>query len=303
MPVGAGLLGKTPAMLNTLILTPFFMTLNPHATPVRSMELLDALERGWHCSAVLEEGDAGEHVLVVQVDNPGTGVNLLVDAGTAFQGPDDIQPSVIMEDMMVYVPPGSSEIVLGHPGCGAASRGSAGVGTAFDEGVYMISEELGRVLDRMNADADRFAHARQDMVWVYTDDHGYSSVYVEEQDQAALMALLEEEVEGFEAPGYAVRYREPEPEDEGRFTGEAMEMRCAVRVVLQRPERCRIVLITPEGEHLVMMENFMLHQGLQDITLTVGLEGYPAGDYTFEVEGQQTRRTHFTKEVTLQGQG
>lgn len=273
------------------------------AEAVAQLDLLDAMERGWGCHAVKRETGLFENVLVLELRNPGRPVQLKIEAGTAFHGPDGIQPAVVTEDLMVYVPNGTIEQIVERQVCGDAHSASGGAGTVYDAGITMVSPELGAVLDRMNAELPSATSAIQDMVWVYTNDHSVSSVYVDEADQAKLMRICAEEMAGFEEPGYAVQYREPEPGDEGRFTGEAIEMRCEVLLVLQRPEQCRVVLVQPNGERMVMMENFAMHRGQQAITLTVGLEGYPPGQYAFEVQGQQTRQTHFHKDILIQGQG
>lgn len=295
--------------LTIMLLTPLLPLPEPEvvgeghapAAEVAQLDLLDAMEQGWACHAVMKETGFLEHALVLELYNPGRPVQLKVEAGTAFQGPEGVQPVVVTEDLMVYVPNGTIEQIIEKRACGNAVSGSGGAGTVYDAGIKQVSPELGAILDRMNAELDFPSSAIQDMVWVYTNDYSVSSVYVDEADQAALMRICAEEMAGFEEPGYAVEYREPEPEEGGRFTGEAIEMRCEVFLVLQRPERCRVVLVQPNGERMVMMENFSMHRGEQAITLTLGLEGYPPGQYAFEVEGQQTRQTHFHKDILIQG--
>ena len=264
------------------------------------LEFRQALAQGWTYDAVLEETQEGDQ-LSVTVWNPGPATTVLLDAGLVFQGPDDIQPPVIMEDILVDVPRGEGLILIPNPGCGNAILASPGEGLAFNGGVEMLDEELARVLDRMNAGDPGLAAGRQDMVWVYTNAHDFSSVYVDDSVAGELDAILDEEVAGFEAPGYAVKYREPTEEDEGMFTGEAMEIRCELNMVLQQGEPCRVVMVQPDGERIEMMEGFALRSGPHDVTLTMAFEGYPAGAYQLRVEGMRSGLAHFEREVTLQG--
>ena len=269
-----------------------------HAEP---LDFVEAMEQGWTYAAELESAGGVERLLVT-VTNPGRLRTLQLDAGLVFQGPDEFQPPVVMEDLLVDVPRGEHQIVVMHPGCGNAILASAEHGMAFNEGVAHISEELGRVMDRMNDGGGALDDGLQDMVWVYTNGHGFSSVYVDGGEASALNAILEEEVGGYEAPGYAVKYREPEEEDEGRFTGEAMEIRCELTMVLQQGELCRVVMVQPDGER-IEMDGFELRPGPHNVTLTMGFEGYPPGAYQLRVEGMRSGLAHFEREVTLQGRG
>lgn len=268
-----------------------------HAEP---LDFVEAMEQGWTYTAELESA-SGVESLVVTVTNPGHARTLQIDAGLVFQGPDEFQPPVVMEDLLVDVPHGEHQIVVMNPGCGNAILASAEHGMAFNEGVAHISEELGRVLDRMNDGGGALDEGLQDMVWVYTNAHDFASVYVDVDAAGALNAILEEEVDGYEAPGYAVQYRESDEEDEGRFTGEAMEIRCELTMVIQRGEPCRVVMVQPDGERIEMMEGLDLRSGPHDITLTMGFEGYPPGAYQLRVEGMRSGQPHFEREVTLQG--
>ena len=267
-----------------------------------ALDFVEAMEQGWTYAAAMESADGAER-LRVTVINPGHARTLSLEAGLMFQGPDGVQPPVVMEDLLVQVPRGEHQFVVMSPGCGHASLASAEHGMAFNEGVAHISEELGRVMDRMNDGGGALDEGLQDMVWVYTNAHDFASVYVDDAVAGELNAILEEEVDGYEAPGYAVQYREPDEEDEGRFTGEAMEIRCALNMVLQQGEPCRVVMVQPDGERIEMMEGLALSSGPQDVTLTMGFEGYPPGAYQLRVEGMRSGLAHFEREVTLQGRG
>ena len=263
---------------------------------------MDAVERGWTYSATLMEGEA-EPLFIVTVDNPGADAQVLFNAGTAFAGPDDIQPAVVTEDLMVFVPAGTSQEVILASACGAAMAMSGSTETEYENGVYLISEELARVLDRVNDDLIDPGMAVQDLIWVYTDDHDFATVYVEESDQPTLMHILGEEVEDFTEPGYAIQYREPDPDEGRRFSGEAMEARCEVHVNLPRAMTCRVVLLQPDGERLEMMSGVDMHTGRHEFFLTIGLEGYPPGDYTLQLEGERFGQTLFSRDLHLQGRG
>ena len=278
-------------------------TLTPSAlVDSEPLDFVEAMEQGWTYAAELESAGGVERLLVT-VTNPGRARTLQLDAGLVFQGPDEFQPPVVMEDLLVDVPRGEHQIVVMHPGCGNAILASAEHGMAFNDGVSHISEELGRVMDRMNDSGGALDEGLQDMVWVYTNAHGFSSVYVDDSVAGELNAILDEEVDGYEAPGYAVKYREPEEEDQGRFTGEAMEIRCELNMVLQQGEPCRVVMVQPDGERIEMMEGFALRSGPHDVTLTMAFEGYPPGAYQLRVEGMRSGMAHFEREVTLQGRG
>jgi hypothetical protein len=248
------------------------------------------------------EGEAMP-LFIVTIDNPGADAEVLFNAGTAFAGPDDIQPAVVTEDLMVFVPAGTSQEVILSSACGAAMAMSGSTGTEYENGVYQISEELARVLDRVNAELTDPGMAVQELVWVYTDDHDFASVYVDEVDQPMLMHILGDEVEDFEEPGYAIQYREPDPDEGRRFSGEAMEARCEVHVNLPRAMTCRVVLLQPDGERLEMMSGVDMRTGSHEFFLTIGLEGYPPGDYTLQLEGEQFGQTLFSRDLHLQGRG
>jgi hypothetical protein len=263
---------------------------------------VDAVERGWTYTATLMEGEDFP-LFIVTIDNPGADAEVLFNAGTAFAGPDDIQPAVVTEDLMVFVPAGRSQEVILSNACGAAMAMSGSTGTEYEEGVYLISEELARVLDRVNEELIDPGMAVQDLVWVYTDDHDFASVYVDDSDQPMLMEILGEEVQDFAEPGYAIQYREPDPDDGRRFSGEAMEARCEVHVNLPRAMSCRVVLLQPDGERLEMMTGVDMSTGRHAFFLTIGLEGYPPGDYTLQLEGERFGQTLYSRDLHLQGRG
>lgn len=265
------------------------------------LDFVEAMEQGWTYSATLDS--EGEDMLLVNVTNPGRARTLQLDAGVVFQGPDEFQPPVVMKDLLVDVPRGEHTIVVMHPGCGNAHLASAEHGMAFNNGVSHISEELGRVMDRMNAGCGALDEGLQDMVWVYTNDHGFESVYVEGEAVDALADILEEEVDGYEAPGYAVKYREPAEGDQGRFTGEAMEVRCDIRLDMEGTEDVRVVMVQPDGERIEMMGGVHMRSGPLTFSLTMGFEGYPPGSYSLRIEGERTGLAHFEREVVLEGRG
>lgn len=272
------------------------------SAPQAQLDFIDALDRGWRYSAVLEDSESGES-FVVTVTNPGSGTYLLFDAGTAFAGPDDIQPAVVTEDLLVFIPAGATKQVALTHACGSAYADSGMPGTRYEEGVGAISKELAHILDRFHEELSEPDIAVQDLVWVYTDAHDVASIYVKEADQAALMRILDEEVKDFEAPGYAIQYKEPESEEGARFTGEAMEARCEVHVNLPSAMSCKVVLLQPDGGRLDMMSGVEMSTGRHEFFLTIGLEGYPPGDYTLQLEGERFGQTLFSRDIRLQGRG
>lgn len=278
----------------------FSSAVGPPITASSPLDLLDALGRGWTCEATSES--MGDQVRLVMT-NPGQGAELLIDAGTVFKGPYDVQPAVVTEDVLVYVPSGGTQELLISGACGAADAMAASEGVVFDQGVYKLPDELCRILDRIWRELDEPERAAQDLVWVYTDDHGFESVFVQDQDQEVWLDILEEEVQDFEDPGYAVQYREPEPEEGGRFTGEAMEARCNVTVNLPHKMACRVVLLQPDGERIELMSNMDITAGPHEFFLTIGLDGYPSGAYTLQLESERHGNTLFSRELTLESQG
>ena len=278
----------------------FSSVAEPPSTAGSPLDLLDALDRGWTCEATSRS--MGEAVRLVIV-NPGQGAELLIDAGTIFQGPDSVQPAVVTEDILVYVPSGEAQELLISAACGAADAMSASDDVVFDQGVSKPSKDLCRILDRINLDLESPELVAQDLVWVYTDGHGFESVYVPDEEQEVWLDILKDEVQDFEDPGYAVQYREPEPEEEGRFTGEAMEARCTVTVNLPYPMACRVVLVQPDGERIALMSNMDITAGRHEFYLTIGLEGYPSGAYTVQLESERHGNTIFSRDITLEGQG
>lgn len=258
---------------------------------------MEAIGRGWGYSAVDGFGDT----LLLTLTNPGRDAHILVDAGTVFFGPDEYQPAVISEDILVFVPSGAT-LELGCPSvCGKADAMGSEFGVVYDQGVSKLDQQACRILDRTRNELGMTDAVLQNVVWVYTDGHDFSSIYVDESEQQALMDILAEEVEGFERPGYAVRYRESGPEDEGRFTGEAMEVRCEFSLDVARAERCRIILIAPDGVTSEMLSEFHLRAGHQEFNLTLGLEGYPPGQYAVQLESERSGAPHFRRDFTLQG--
>ena len=270
-----------------------------HAEP---LDFVQAIGEGWTYGASLESEDGVER-LKVTVINPGRARTLSIEAGLMFHGPEWVQPPVVMEDLLVEVQRGEHQFVVMHPGCGHASLASAEHGMAFDGGAAHISEELGRVMDRMNAGDSGLHEGLQDMVWVYTNGHGLASVYVPESASAELDRILAEEMDGYEAPGYAVQYREPEAEDEGRFSGEATEIRCDIALDMTRPEHVRVVMVQPDGERIEMMWGVDMRVGRHQFTLTMAFEGYPPGVYRLRIEGERSDVAYFEREVILEGQG
>lgn len=266
----------------------------PSTTP---MDLLDAAGKGWAYEATLAMEDGG--LVVLQVTNPGKGVNLLIDAGTVFEGPEGYQPAVVTEDVLVFVPSGATEEVVLVAACGEASAMAGSDGLVFDQGIHKLPEELCRILDRIQVELHAHEMVAQDLIWVYTDDHPLASVYAEDGEQSLLLEILAEEVEGFEDPGYAVQYREPDPEEGGQFTGEAMKARCRVTVDLPSTMDCRVVMIQPNGERIPMMSH-TLTAGPHEFYLTIGLEGYPSGEYTLQLESERFGNTIFRRELHLQ---
>lgn len=269
-------------------------------TPPDTLDFVDAVERGWTYTAT-EGALEMDGVLVLSVTNSGTDAHLLIDAGTAFHGPDDIQPSVITEDLLVFVPAGASEELLLPSACGSATAMAASEGMVYEAGVSKLSDELGRVLDRMNAELSLRDNAAQEVIWVYTDDHEFSSVFVPAAQERTLLNIFEEEVQGFEDPGYAVRYREPDPDEGARFSGEAMEARCSFPVDAPRAMDCRVVLEQPDGETLTLIDNLDVGSGFRMYTLTVGLEGYPPGTYQMRLEGKRFGNVIVSRDLRLQG--
>ena len=69
-----------------------------------ALDCVEAIGQGWGYSAA-EGMDGG---IQLSLTNPGRGVDVLVDAGTVFQGPDGYQPAVVTEDVLVFVPAGST---------------------------------------------------------------------------------------------------------------------------------------------------------------------------------------------------
>lgn len=278
-------------LLFCLVLAPLDVT-----PPV---DFVKALGQGWTYEARMNQGGAGG--LEVRVTNPGRPTVLRLDAGLVFYGPDDVQPPVVMEDQLVEVPRGEFRFVVPSPGCGEAKLMAPSEGMAFNGGVAHISEELGRVMDRMNAGVEGLEDGLQDLVWVYTNDHHMASVYVEEAAAPALQKILEEEVAGYESPGYAVEYREPAEEDAGRFTGEAMAIRCDIEMDIARQEDVRVVMVQPDGDRIEMMGGLSMRPGPHKVVLTMAFEGYPPGAYQLLVEGERTGQAHFEREVWLDG--
>ena len=262
-----------------------------------ALDCVEAIGQGWGYSAA-EGMDGG---IQLSLTNPGRGVDVLVDAGTVFQGPDGYQPAVVTEDVLVFVPAGSTMDIACPTACGKADAMGGGFGILYDRGVSKLDPQACRIIDRAHAELASADEVVQDVIWVYTDGHDFASVYVPEREQSALMRILEEEVEGFEQPGYAVRYREPDPEDGGRFSGEPMEIRCEFSLNVARAERCRVILIAPDGASTTMLSEFQLHAGQQQFNLTLGLEGYPPGEYALQLEGQRSGAPHFRRDFTLQG--
>lgn len=268
-------------------------------TPADTLDFMDAVERGWTYSAT--EGALDGGFLKLGFTSTGADVHLLIDAGTTFHGPDDIQPAVITEDVLVFVPSGSSQELLLPSACGSAEAMGASEGMVYGAGVSKLSEELCVVLDRINAELSEVDNAVQEVIWVYTDDHDFSSVFVPGAEARNLLNIFEEEVEGFEDPGYAVRYKEPDPDEGARFSGEAMEARCSFPVDAPRAMDCRVVLEQPDGETLTLIEDLNVGSGYHLYNFTVGLEGYPSGTYQMRLEGKRHGNVIVSRDLRLQG--
>jgi hypothetical protein len=282
-----------------LILSTCSLACSP-TTPPDTLDFIDAVKRGWTYTATEGRLDMGGP-LALSVTSAGADVHLLIDAGTTFLGPDDIQPAVITEDMLVFIPAGSTEELLLPSACGSADAMGASEGMVYDAGVSKLSDELGQVLDRINAELSPMDNTAQEVIWVYTDDHDFSSVFVPAAEERTLLNIFEEEVEGFEDPGYAVRYREPDPDEGTRFSGEAMEARCSFPVDAPRAMDCRVVLEQPDGETFTLIDDLDVGSGFRIYTLTVGLEGYPPGTYQMRLEGKRFGNVIVSREMRLQG--
>ena len=272
-------------------------------TSAASLDLVEAIDRGWTYEATASSSDEGASFLTLLLTNPGPDAHVLIDAGTAFHGPDDIQPAVVTEDLLVYVSAGATEELFLTKACGSADAMGATNGMPYEEGVDKLPAELCRILDRMNEELPSSASAIQDLVWVYTDDHDFASVYVPEEEQKALLDILSSEVPDFEDPGYAVKYRTPDPDDGARFTGEAMEARCTFNVDMPRAMECTVVLLQPDGERLTLLSDFHVSRGYRLFTFTIGLEGYPPGAYTMQLESKRFGNTIASRDIHLQGRG
>ena len=100
-----------------------FPVLEPVCCSPEPLDFVQAMQEGWAYEATFiwdEEGNA----LEVVVQNPGPARALRLEAGLMFQGPDDIQPPVVIEDILVQAGSGETRFRVPSIGCGNADLAS-----------------------------------------------------------------------------------------------------------------------------------------------------------------------------------
>ncbi|MDC0600202.1 hypothetical protein OAO65_02720 [Flavobacteriales bacterium] len=66
---------------------------------------------------------------------------------------------------------------------------------------------------------------------------------------------------------------------------------------------CRVVLLEPDGERVELMSNKNITAGPHKFYLTIGLNGYPSGAYTLQLESERHGNTLFSQDINLESQG
>lgn len=266
----------------SLFLTGVVLLVGLHALAVRTVSFEDAVRLKLIEYTGFKGIDGRAFVLDV-VNKTRDSLCVQVETGRVFLPHDPRQPQVVTCPRDIFVSAGEKRSAGLNTVCGNASLGAPKTGYNRFEKTTMAHSELVRILEGLvELRLDQRAPTQQ-LVWMYTNNHGVHQLCqgrLNAHEYAVLLALVKDAKGSIVDPGYRVMYREPNEDEEQRFTGEPEHLSGSVTCALAQVSDVMITLNDAEGRVVRTVRYITgMQAGEAAVPFRLDVTGLPAGDY------------------------
>lgn len=266
----------------SLFLTGAVLLVGLHALAVRTVSFEDAVRLKLIEYTGIKSIDGRPFMLDV-VNKTRDSICVQVELGRVFLPYDPCQPQVVIRQRDIFVSSGERRSVGLNTVCGNAVVGAPKTGYNRFDKTTMAHPELVAILEGLvELRLDQRAPV-QNLVWMYTNHHGVHQLpegRLNAHEYTLLMALLKEAKGSMVDPGYRVMYREPNEDEEQRFTGEPEHLSGSVTCALAQVSDVMITLNDAEGRVVRTVRYITgMQAGEAAVPFRLDVTGLPAGDY------------------------
>lgn len=269
----------------SLFLTGAVLLVGLHALAVRTVSFEDAVRLKLIEYTGIKSIDGRPFMLDV-VNKTRDSICVQVELGRVFLPYDPCQPQVVIRQRDIFVSSGERRSVGLNTVCGNAVVGAPKTGYNRFDKTTMAHPELVAILEGLvELRLDQRAPV-QNLVWMYTNHHGVHQLpegRLNAHEYTLLMALLKEAKGSMVDPGYRVMYREPNEDEEQRFTGEPEHLSGSVTCALAQVSDVMITLNDAEGRVVRTVRYITgMQAGEAAVPFRLDVTGLPAGDYRLQ---------------------
>ena len=222
--------------------------------------------------------------------------SMLVDLenGRIFESKEHYQPFVITRSKLLALAPNETK-EFHLPGyCGNSSAPGAPIDFEGFVNTRMAPDEMVRVLTQLEAQRLDNYGQMQNLVWMFTNHHAFSTIYAENEEGrnfanavAAAMKVAR--------PSYSVLYKAPSEESQFMFTGVAEKISAEVTFTAKETTSVDFLILDSEGKVVrYLRHDESVAPGEYATALQANLAGVQQGQYYLVVKDEKGRSLHQT---------
>ena len=238
----------------------------------------------------------GSARLALRLKNHGKD-SMLVDLenGRIFESHEHYQPFVITRSKLLALAPNETKEFHLTGYCGNASAPGAPIDFEGFVKTRMAPDEMVRVLVQLEAQRLDDNSQMQNLVWIFTNHHGFSTIYAANEDGRKFANAVAAAMK-VPLPKYSVLYKAPSEESQFMFTGIAEQITAEVTFTAKEKISVDFLIIDGEGKVVrYLRHDQSVAPGEYATTLQANLEGVQQGQYYLVVKDDKGRSLHQTE--------